>query len=62
MYHFYLLSLIVCDLFIDLIVCVGFCHQQDDLMYNTCLACFCMWVQHVVCLSVVEEDKKDRIP
>jgi hypothetical protein len=30
-------------------------------MYNACFACFCMWVQHVACPTVVEEEKKDQI-
>jgi hypothetical protein len=30
-------------------------------MYNVFLARFCMWVQHIVCPMVVEEEKKDQI-
>jgi hypothetical protein len=30
-------------------------------MYNAFLARFCMWVQHIVCPMVVEEEKKDQI-
>jgi hypothetical protein len=30
-------------------------------MYDACLAHFCMWVQYVACLTMVEEEKKDQI-
>jgi hypothetical protein len=56
-----LLSLIVCDQFIVSMACVWSCRRNDELMYNACLAGFCMWVQYVVCPAVVEEEKKDRI-
>jgi hypothetical protein len=59
--RFQLLSLIVCDLIIISMACVWSCHRNDELMYNACFACFCMWVQHVVCPTVVEEEKKDQI-
>jgi hypothetical protein len=55
------LLLIVCDMFIILMACVWSCHWLAELMYDTCLACFCMLVQHVACPAVVEEEKKDRI-
>jgi hypothetical protein len=48
------------DLFIVLMACVWSCHRHDKLMYNACLACFCMLVQHVVCPAVVEKEKKDQ--
>jgi hypothetical protein len=55
------LSLIVCDMFIVSMACVRSCHRHNELTYNACLACFSMWVQHGVCLTVVEEEKKDQI-
>jgi hypothetical protein len=29
--------------------------------YNACLTHFCIWVHHLVCPVVVEEEKKDQI-
>jgi hypothetical protein len=37
------------------------CHRHNELTYNACLTRFCMWVQHIVCPTVVEEEKKDQI-
>jgi hypothetical protein len=44
-----------------LIACIWSCHRRDELTYNACLAHFCIWMQHVVCPTVVEEEKKDQI-
>jgi hypothetical protein len=57
----HLLSLIACDMFIVSMTCVWSCHRHNELTYNTCLTRFYMWVQHIVCPTVVEEEKKDQI-
>jgi hypothetical protein len=54
-------TLIVCDMFIVSMAYVWSCHRHDKLTYNVCLARFCMWVQHVICLTVIKEEKKVQI-
>jgi hypothetical protein len=48
-------------MFIVSMASIWSCHWCDELTYNVCLARFCMWVQHIVCPTVVEEEKKDQI-